>query len=211
MAGVYDGAVQDLIDELGRLPGIGPKGAQRIAFHILSAEEADVQALIDAMSAVKSKVKFCDICGNVTEQDICKICSDTRRVDSVICVVEEPKDIVAIERTREFRGKYHVLGGTINPIEGVGPEDLRIRQLFTRLADGAVQEVIIATDPNIEGEATASFLIRSLAPLGVNVARLASGLPVGGDLEYADEITLSRAFEGRTMVHRTSANETTGN
>lgn len=211
MAGVYDGAVQDLIDELGRLPGIGPKGAQRIAFHILSAEEADVQALIDAMSAVKSKVKFCDICGNVTEQDICKICSDTRRVDSVICVVEEPKDIVAIERTREFRGKYHVLGGTINPIEGVGPEDLRIRQLFTRLADGAVQEVIIATDPNIEGEATASFLIRSLAPLGVNVSRLASGLPVGGDLEYADEITLSRAFEGRTMVHRTSANETTGN
>ncbi|MEZ7897437.1 MAG: recombination mediator RecR [Flaviflexus sp.] len=211
MAGVYDGAVQDLIDELGRLPGIGPKGAQRIAFHILSADETDVQALIDAMSAVKSKVKFCDICGNVTEQDICKICSDTRRVDSVICVVEEPKDIVAIERTREFRGKYHVLGGTINPIEGVGPEDLRIRQLFTRLADGAVQEVIIATDPNIEGEATASFLIRSLAPLGVNVSRLASGLPVGGDLEYADEITLSRAFEGRTMVHRTSANETTGN
>lgn len=211
MAGVYDGAVQDLIDELGRLPGIGPKGAQRIAFHILSADETDVQALTDAMSAVKSKVKFCDICGNVTEQDICKICSDTRRVDSVICVVEEPKDIVAIERTREFRGKYHVLGGTINPIEGVGPEDLRIRQLFTRLADGAVQEVIIATDPNIEGEATASFLIRSLAPLGVNVSRLASGLPVGGDLEYADEITLSRAFEGRTMVHRTSANETTGN
>lgn len=211
MAGVYDGAVQDLIDELGRLPGIGPKGAQRIAFHILSADETDVQALIDAMSAVKSKVKFCDTCGNVTEQDICKICSDTRRVDSVICVVEEPKDIVAIERTREFRGKYHVLGGTINPIEGVGPEDLRIRQLFTRLADGAVQEVIIATDPNIEGEATASFLIRSLAPLGVNVSRLASGLPVGGDLEYADEITLSRAFEGRTMVHRTSANETTGN
>ncbi|WP_222704423.1 recombination mediator RecR [Flaviflexus massiliensis] len=210
MAGVYDGAVQDLIDELGRLPGIGPKGAQRIAFHILSAEEADVQALIDAMSAVKSKVKFCSICGNVTEQEICKICSDTRRVDTVICVVEEPKDIVAIERTREFRGKYHVLGGTINPIEGVGPEDLRIRQLFTRLADGKVQEVIIATDPNIEGEATASFLIRSLAPLGVNVSRLASGLPVGGDLEYADEITLSRAFEGRTMVHRTSAEDQPG-
>lgn len=207
MAGVYDGAVQDLIDELGRLPGIGPKGAQRIAFHILSAEETDVQALINAMSAVKSKVKFCSICGNVTEQEICKICSDTRRVETVICVVEEPKDIVAIERTREFRGKYHVLGGTINPIEGVGPEDLRIRQLFTRLADGKVQEVIIATDPNIEGEATASFLIRSLAPLGVNVSRLASGLPVGGDLEYADEITLSRAFEGRTVVHRTSAED----
>ncbi|WP_211331413.1 recombination mediator RecR [Flaviflexus salsibiostraticola] len=204
MAGVYDGAVQDLIDELGRLPGIGPKSAQRIAFHILSSEEADVQALIDAMSAVKAKVRFCEICGNVTEQEICRICSDTRRVDSVICVVEEAKDIVAVERTREYRGKYHVLGGSINPIEGVGPEDLRIRQLFTRLADGKVQEIIIATDPNIEGEATASYLIRSLAPMGVNVSRLASGLPVGGDLEYADEITLSRAFEGRTMVHRSS-------
>lgn len=204
MAGVYDGAVQDLIDELGRLPGIGPKSAQRIAFHILSSEEADVQALIDAMSAVKAKVRFCEICGNVTEQEVCRICSDTRRVDSVICVVEEAKDIVAVERTREYRGKYHVLGGSINPIEGVGPEDLRIRQLFTRLADGKVQEIIIATDPNIEGEATASYLIRSLAPMGVNVSRLASGLPVGGDLEYADEITLSRAFEGRTMVHRSS-------
>ena len=204
MAGVYDGAVQDLIDELGRLPGIGPKSAQRIAFHILSSEEADVQALIDAMSAVKAKVRFCEICGNVTEQEICRICSDTRRVDSVICVVEEAKDIVAVERTREYRGKYHVLGGSINPIEGVGPEDLRIRQLFTRLADGKVQEIIIATDPNIEGEATASYLIRSLAPMGVNVSRLASGLPVGGDLEYADEITLSRAVEGRTMVHRSS-------
>lgn len=204
MAGVYDGAVQNLIDELGRLPGIGPKSAQRIAFHILSSEEVDVQALIDAMSAVKAKVRFCEICGNVTEQEICRICSDTRRVDSVICVVEEAKDIVAVERTREYRGKYHVLGGSINPIEGVGPEDLRIRQLFTRLADGKVQEIIIATDPNIEGEATASYLIRSLAPMGVNVSRLASGLPVGGDLEYADEITLSRAFEGRTMVHRSS-------
>lgn len=204
MAGVYDGAVQDLIDELGRLPGIGPKSAQRIAFHILSSEEVDVQALIDAMSAVKAKVRFCEICGNVTEQEICRICSDARRIDSVICVVEEAKDIVAVERTREYRGKYHVLGGSINPIEGVGPEDLRIRQLFTRLADGKVQEIIIATDPNIEGEATASYLIRSLAPMGVNVSRLASGLPVGGDLEYADEITLSRAFEGRTMVHRSS-------
>lgn len=210
MAGVYDGAVQDLIDELGRLPGIGPKSAQRIAFHILSSEEADVQALIDAMTGVKARVRFCEICGNVTEQEFCRICSDTRRVDSVICVVEEPKDIVAVERTREFRGKYHVLGGTINPIEGVGPEDLRIRQLFSRLADGKVQEIIIATDPNIEGEATASYLIRSLAPMGVNVSRLASGLPVGGDLEYADEITLSRAFEGRTMVHRTSEGDSAG-
>ena len=207
MAGLYDGAVQQLIDELGRLPGIGPKSAQRIAFHILAMEETDVQALIDATSAVKSRVRFCDVCGNVTEEETCKICTDPRRVDSVICVVEEPKDIVAVERTREYRGRYHVLGGTINPIEGVGPEDLRIRQLFTRLADGKVQEIIIATDPNIEGEATASYLIRSLAPMGVNVSRLASGLPVGGDLEYADEITLSRAFEGRTMVHRSSDGE----
>ena len=208
MAGLYDGAVQELIDELGRLPGIGPKSAQRIAFHILAMEEIDVQALIDAMSAVKSRVKFCDVCGNVTEEETCKICTDPRRVDSVICVVEVPKDIVAVERTREYRGRYHVLGGTINPIEGVGPEDLRIRQLFTRLADGKVQEIIIATDPNIEGEATASYLIRSLAPMGVNVSRLASGLPVGGDLEYADEITLSRAFEGRTMVHKSVDSDT---
>lgn len=199
--GVYDGAVADLIDELGRLPGIGPKSAQRIAFHILSADEADVQLLIDAMSAVKAKVRFCETCGNVTEETVCKICSDPKRVDSVVCVVEEPKDIIAIERTREFRGRYHVLGGSINPIEGVGPEDLRIRQLFTRLGDGRIEEVIIATDPNIEGEATASYLIRSLAPLGVKISRLASGLPVGGDLEYADEITLSRAFEGRTVIH----------
>lgn len=203
MAGVYDGAVQDLIDELGRLPGIGPKSAQRIAFHILSSEEDDVQALVDAMSAVKAKVRFCDICGNVTEEETCRICSDPRRVDSVICVVEEAKDIIAIERTREYRGRYHVLGGAINPIEGVGPDDLRIRQLFTRLGSG-VDEVIVATDPNIEGEATAAYLIRSLTPLGVKISRLASGLPVGGDLEYADEITLSRAFEGRTVIHSPS-------
>ena len=200
---MYDGAVQDLIDELGRLPGIGPKSAQRIAFHILSAEEDDVQALVDAMSAVKAKVQFCEICGNVTEEKICRICSDPRRVDSVICVVEEPKDIVAIERTREYRGRYHVLGGAINPIEGIGPDDLRIRQLFARL-NADVEEVIVATDPNIEGEATAAYLIRSLTPLGVKISRLASGLPVGGDLEYADEITLSRAFEGRTVIHTPS-------
>lgn len=201
---VYDGAVADLIDELGRLPGVGPKSAQRIAFHILSSEEADVQLLIDAMSAVKARVRFCETCGNVTEETVCKICTDPKRVDSVVCVVEEPKDIIAIERTREFRGRYHVLGGSINPIEGVGPEDLRIRQLFTRLGDGRIEEVIIATDPNIEGEATASYLIRSLAPMGVRISRLASGLPVGGDLEYADEITLSRAFEGRTVIHTPS-------
>lgn len=199
MAGVYDGAVQDLIDELGRLPGIGPKSAQRIAFHLLAAEETDVQGLIDAMTQVKARVRFCEVCGNVTEQTVCRICSDPARVASVICVVEEPKDIVAIERTREFRGKYHVLGGSINPIDGVGPEDLRIRQLFARLTP-EVDEIIIATNPNIEGEATASYLVRALAPMGVRVSRLASGLPVGGDLEYADEITLSRAFEGRTSV-----------
>lgn len=201
---VYDGAVAQLIDELGRLPGVGPKSAQRIAFHILSSEESDVQLLIDAMSAVKARVRFCETCGNVTEESQCKICRDPKRVDSVVCVVEEPKDIVAIERTREFRGRYHVLGGSINPIEGVGPEDLRIRELFARLADGRIEEVIIATDPNIEGEATASYLIRSIAPMGVAISRLASGLPVGGDLEYADEMTLSRAFEGRTRIHTPS-------
>lgn len=201
MAGVYDGAVQDLIDELGRLPGVGPKSAQRIAFHILSSEEEDVTALVDAMTAVKAKVRFCEICGNVTEETECKICTDPKRVDSVVCVVEEAKDIVAIERTREYRGRYHVLGGSINPIEGIGPNDLRIRELFSRLSDGRITEIIIATDPNIEGEATAAYLIRALTPLGVKISRLASGLPVGGDLEYADEITLSRAFEGRTVIH----------
>ncbi|MCF2706994.1 recombination protein RecR [Arcanobacterium haemolyticum] len=201
MAGVYDGAVQELIDELGRLPGIGPKGAQRIAFHILEADPTDTQALIQSIQKVKDRVHFCERCGNVTESTICAICSDPRRLDSVICVVEEAKDIVAIERTREFRGRYHVLGGAINPIQGIGPDDLRIRELLSRLSDGAVTEVILATDPNIEGEATAAYLIRLLSTLGVAVSRLASGLPVGGDLEYADEITLSRAFEGRQRIH----------
>ncbi|WP_124039943.1 recombination mediator RecR [Neoactinobaculum massilliense] len=200
MAGVYDGAVQNLIDELGRLPGIGPKSAQRIAFYILSEDPADVTALTDALTTVKETVRFCRICGNVTENEVCAICSDARRSDTVICVVEEAKDIVAIERTHEFRGKYHVLGGAINPIGGVGPDDLRIRELLQRLQDGAVKEVILATDPNIEGEATAAYLIRLLVPIGVRVSRLASGLPVGGDLEYADEVTLSRAFEGRTRI-----------
>lgn len=200
MAGVYDGAVQELIDELGRLPGVGPKSAQRIAFHVLAEDPEEVRALASALLRVKEKVRFCEVCGNVTEADVCSICSDPRRMDSVICVVEESKDIVAVERTREFRGRYHVLGGSINPIQGVGPEDLRIRELISRLSDGTVSEVIIATDPNIEGEATAAYLIRILSSIGVAVSRLASGLPVGGDLEYADEITLSRAFEGRQQV-----------
>ncbi|RXR27067.1 recombination protein RecR [Oerskovia turbata] len=197
---MYEGAVQDLIDELGRLPGVGPKSAQRIAFHLLAADAADVRRLADALTEVKLRVRFCEICGNVAESEQCRICRDPRRTAEVICVVEEPKDVVAIERTREFRGKYHVLGGAINPIDNVGPDDLRIRELLTRLADGAVQEVILAMDPNVEGEATATYLTRMLSPMGLRVSRLASGLPVGGDLEYADEVTLGRAFEGRRVV-----------
>lgn len=197
---MYEGAVQDLIDELGRLPGIGPKGAQRIAFHVLRADPADIARLAAALTEVKSRVRFCDECGNIAEERLCRICRDPRRSPAMLCVVEEPKDVVAIERTREFRGKYHVLGGAINPIDGVGPDDLRIRELMARLADGRITEVIIATDPNVEGEATATFLARTLKPLGLTVSRLASGLPVGGDLEYADEVTLGRAFEGRRLI-----------
>ena len=197
---MYEGAVQDLIDELGRLPGVGPKSAQRIAFHVLAADPADVRRLADALTEVKARVRFCDTCGNVAESEQCRICSDPRRSVEVICVVEEPKDVVAIERTREFRGRYHVLGGAINPIENVGPGDLRIAELMSRLADGQVTEVILATDPNVEGEATATYLARMLGPMGLRVTRLASGLPVGGDLEYADEVTLGRAFEGRRLV-----------
>ena len=197
---MYEGIVQDLIDELGRLPGIGPKSAQRIAFHILSADPVDVLRLADALREVKEKVRFCSICGNVSEEDQCRICRDPRRDLTILCVVEESKDVVAIERTREFRGRYHVLGGAINPIEGVGPDDLRIRELMVRLADSAITEVILAMDPNLEGEATATYLARLISPLGVAVSRLASGLPVGGDLEYADEVTLGRAFEGRRRV-----------
>ena len=200
MAGIYDGAVQELIDELGRLPGVGPKSAQRIAFHLLEAEDAEVKALIAALEAVKTRVRFCSVCGSVTEEEICKICSDPRRLDSVLCVVEESRDIVAIERTREYRGKYHVLGGAIDPIGGIGPQQLRIRELYARLADGKVQEVILAMNPNVEGEATATYLAVNLSSMGVDVSRLASGLPVGGDLEYADEITLSRALEGRRRI-----------
>lgn len=197
---MYDGIVQELIDELGRLPGIGPKSAQRIAFHILQTESFDVSRLAELLRDVKEKVRFCDICGNVTEQETCNICRDPRRSPTTICVVEEAKDVVAIERTREFKGLYHVLGGAISPIDGIGPDDLRIRQLMQRLADGVVTEVIIATDPNLEGEATATYLSRMLMHLDLRVTRLASGLPVGGDLEYADEVTLGRAFEGRRLV-----------
>ena len=197
---MYEGIVQDLIDELGRLPGIGPKSAQRIAFHILAAEPVDVLRLANVMREVKEKVRFCSICGNVAEQEQCRICLDARRDLTVLCVVEEPKDVVAIEKTREFRGRYHVLGGAISPIDGIGPDDLRIRELIARLSDGAITEVLLATDPNLEGEATATYLARMISPLGVAVSRLASGLPVGGDLEYADEVTLGRAFEGRRRV-----------
>lgn len=197
---MYEGVVQDLIDELGRLPGIGPKSAQRIAFHLLQADPVDVRRLVDALTEVKAKVRFCTVCGNVSEEDQCRICRDARRDRTVICVVEESKDVVAIEKTREFRGTYHVLGGAISPIEGIGPDDLRIRELMTRLADGTVTEVILATDPNLEGEATATYLARLLKPMGLTITRLASGLPVGGDLEFADEVTLGRAFEGRRRL-----------
>ncbi len=197
---MYEGAIQDLIDELGRLPGIGPKSAQRIAFHIIQSERVDVSRLVEVLRTVKERVKFCIECGNITEEELCRICRDPRRDGSSICVVEESKDVLAIEKTREFRGKYHVLGGAISPIDGIGPENLRIRELLTRLAATEIQEIIIATDPNLEGEATATYLIRLIKPMGIKVSRLASGLPVGGDLEYADEVTLGRAFEGRRTV-----------
>ncbi|MEP6599162.1 MAG: recombination mediator RecR [Actinomycetota bacterium] len=197
---MYEGAIQDLIDELGRLPGIGPKSAQRIAFHLLAAEGVDVERLAATLRRVKEQVRFCTICGNVAEAEQCRICRDPRRDRSVICVVEEPKDVVAIERTREFRGRYHVLGGAISPIDGIGPDDLRVRELLQRLADDTVTELILATDPNLEGEATATFLARLVRPMQLRVTRLASGLPVGGDLEYADEVTLGRAFSGRRQV-----------
>ena len=197
---MYEGVVQDLIDELGRLPGVGPKSAQRIAFHLLAAEPTDVRRLAQAMLEVKEKVRFCATCGNVSEDTECRICRDPRRDPSVLCVVEEPKDVVAVERTREYRGRYHVLGGAISPIDGVGPDDLRVKELLARLSDNTVTEIIIATDPNLEGEATATYLARLLASFGLTVTRLASGLPVGGDLEYADEVTLGRAFEGRRRL-----------
>jgi recombination protein RecR len=197
---VNDGVLQNLVDELAQLPGIGPKSAQRLAFHLLAADRGDVDRLVAAIGEVKSRVRFCRTCGNVAEEDECRFCRDPRRDRTVICVVEEAKDVMAVERTREYRGLYHVLGGAISPINGIGPEELRIRSLLTRLHGDEVQEVILATDPNIEGEATAAYLTRLIGPLGLTVTRLASGLPVGGDLEYADEVTLGRALQGRRSV-----------
>ena len=194
---MYEGVVQDLIDELGRLPGIGPKSAQRLAFYILQAEATDVHRLAQLLDEVKARVKYCDLCGNVSEEERCRVCRDPRRDDSVICVVEEAKDVVAIERSREFRGRYHVLGGAINPLENVGPANLRIKELMTRLQDASIQEVILATDPNMEGEATATYLARQLSPLGIKVTRIATGLQMGGDLEWADEVSIGRAFAGQ--------------
>jgi len=197
---VYEGALQDLIDELGRLPGVGPKSAQRIAFHLLQAEPDDARRLAEAIGRVRATVRFCQRCWNVSEGEECRICRDPRRDHATLCVVEEARDVVAIERTREYRGRYHVLGGAISPIDGVGPDELHITDLIRRLEAEEVGEVIIATNPNVEGEATASYLSRLLSPLGVRITRLASGLPVGGDLDYADEITLGRAFVGRQDV-----------
>ncbi len=197
---MYEGVIQDLIDELGQLPGVGPKGAQRIAFHLVSSDPDDVRRLANALLEVLERVKFCRTCGNVAQEDECRICRDPRRDLAVICVVEEPKDVAAIEKIREFRGRYHVLGGAISPIDGIGPDQLRITQLMTRLSDGTVTELILATDPNLEGEATAAYLARLVKPMGLKVTRPASGLPVGGELEYADEVTLGRAFEGRRLL-----------
>lgn len=197
---MYEGIVQDLIDELARLPGVGPKSAQRIAFHIVQTQSFDVSRLARILLDLREKVKFCTVCGNVAESEVCHICADPDRDRTLICVVEEPKDVAAIERTREFEGRYHVLGGAISPIDGIGPDQLNIRSLMPRLESGEVEEVIIATDPNLEGDATASYLSRLLVAMGVKVSRLASGLPVGGDLEYADEVTLGRAFAGRRII-----------
>lgn len=197
---IYEGALQDLIDALGRLPGVGVKSAQRIAFYVLSRPKEEAQLLADALIQVKEKIRFCERCGNISQAELCVVCRDSRRDQSLICVVEEAKDVGAIEKTRSYRGLYHVLGGAIDPINGVGPDQLRIRQLLRRLSDQQVQEVILATNPNVEGEATATYLTRLIANFGLPVTRLASGLPVGGDLEYADEVTLGRALEGRRAI-----------
>lgn len=197
---VYEGPIQDLIEELGRLPGVGPKSAQRLAFHLLQVDIDDAERLADAIRAVKQKVRFCRRCFNVSEHEECRICRDARRDPTVLCVVEEPRDVLAIEKTNEFRGRYHVLGGAISPIDGVGPEQLRVRELVARIGDEDITEVVLATNPNIEGEATASYLSKLLKSMELRVSRIASGLPVGGDLEYADEITLGRAFAGRRAL-----------
>jgi recombination protein RecR len=200
VSSVYEGAVQDLIDELGRLPGIGPKSAQRIAFHLLQAEKPDALRLADSIVQVKERVAFCERCFNIAEGPRCRICEDPRREDDVLCVVEEPRDVAAVEKTEQFRGRYHVLQGAISPIDGVGPEQLKVRELITRVGTEAITEVILCTNPNIEGETTAMYLSKQLQPLDVRITRIASGLPVGGDLEYADEMTLGRALEGRRDV-----------
>jgi recombination protein RecR len=198
---LYEGVVQDLIDELGRLPGVGPKSAQRIAFHLLATDPADIARLQDVLGKVKEGVQFCEICGNVSEHPTCRICRDERRDLTVICVVEEPKDVLAVERTREFKGRYHVLGGALDPLSGIGPEQLRMRELLKRIGEADISEIIIATDPNTEGEATATYLVRMLRNFpGLSVTRLASGLPMGGDLEFADELTLGRALSGRRAL-----------
>lgn len=197
---LYAAPVQELIDELGRLPGVGPKSAQRIAFHLLKLPARDANRLAAAISRVKDEVGFCARCWNIAQGELCEVCADERRDPAQLCVVEEPRDVVAIERTQEFRGRYHVLQGAISPIEGIGPDQLRIAELLARLGSEPVAEVILCTNPNIEGEATAMYLARLLQPLGIPVSRIASGLPVGGDLEYADELTLGRALEGRRSL-----------
>lgn len=197
MNDAYEGPVQDVIEEFGRLPGIGPKSAQRIAFHLLNADPADAERLAAAITGMKDRVRFCSVCFNVSEQEQCRICRDARRDPSVLCVVEEPRDVIAIERTAEFRGRYHVLGGAISPLDGIGPEQLHVKELLARLGSEDITEVVLAMSPNMEGEATASWLARQLKAIDVPVSRIASGLPVGGDLEYADEVTLGRAFAGR--------------
>jgi recombination protein RecR len=197
VSSVYAGAVQELIDELGKMPGVGPKSAQRIAFHLLKIPKDDALRLARAIVEVKDKVAFCERCWNIAEGPLCGICTDDRREAHVLCVVEEPRDIVSVERTREYRGRYHVLQGAISPIEGIGPDQLKVKELLARLDPEGITEVILCTNPNIEGEATAMYLGRLLSPLGITVTRIASGLPVGGDLEYADELTLGRALEGR--------------
>jgi recombination protein RecR len=197
---LYAGPVQDLIDQLGRLPGVGPKSAQRIAFYLLKLSKEDAERLADAIVEVKARISFCRRCWNVSEGELCELCRDERRDPAIVCVVEEPRDIVAVEKTQEYRGLYHVLQGAISPIEGIGPEQLRVKELLARVDSEGIKEVILCTNPNLEGEATAMYLARLLKPLGLSVTRIASGLPVGGDLEYADELTLGRALEGRREV-----------